>query len=456
VWWLLAGVGLVVGLGCGAGDAAPLPSALAAAEQRLAPRFASRGVAYPPRAVALLALKREARLELWADGGSGWTFVRSYLIRAASGSLGPKLREGDHQVPEGVYRIAALHPASAYHLSLEIDYPNAFDRARAAEDGRTRLGGSIMIHGGSASDGCLPLGDAGVEEVFALVERVGTDRVDVVVSPLDLRRYGPRLAAVGAGVRPSWVEGLYETIARALEPFGLPADDGPAAGRAAAPSTPRCRGYDVADCVRRCERGDRASCARAGLMYEGGRGVAADADRAWSLLRRACEGGDAFGCAELGRLYLADDGPRLNAARALELAEAACAGGDGHGCSDLAQLCTDGVVYAPPGACAAERVRGLREAAVARLRRGCAGWDAYDCTTLAAIYYPGDRPTSLRFAAGACDGGDAAGCWTAARVAEDAGDAAGAAASYARACERGWLAACERARGGVVHAVALP
>jgi murein L,D-transpeptidase YafK len=77
------------------------PSVLAEAEARLAARFAAREVAYPPRAVTLVALKSEARLELWADAAEGWRFVRSYLVRAASGRLGPKLREGDHQVPEG-------------------------------------------------------------------------------------------------------------------------------------------------------------------------------------------------------------------------------------------------------------------------------------------------------------------------------------------------------------------
>src|SRR5262245_18777864 len=103
--------------------------ALAVAERRMASSFARRGIAYPPQAATLIALKGEARLELWADAGAGWTFVRSYLVQSASGRLGPKLRQGDHQVPEGVYRIEALNPNSRYHLSMRLDYPNAFDRA---------------------------------------------------------------------------------------------------------------------------------------------------------------------------------------------------------------------------------------------------------------------------------------------------------------------------------------
>ena len=79
--------------------------------------------------------------------------------------LGPKLREGDRQVPEGVYTIANMNPNSISHLSLALSYPNDFDRARAAEDGRAdnTLGGSIMIHGGSGSIGCMAVGDEAAE-----------------------------------------------------------------------------------------------------------------------------------------------------------------------------------------------------------------------------------------------------------------------------------------------------
>jgi TPR repeat protein len=453
---LLARVALIVGLGAGTtGNADVLPGELLGAEHRLAARFASRELAYPPRGVALVALKSEARLELWADAGGGWRFVRSYLIRGSSGALGPKLRQGDHQVPEGVYRIAALNPDSGYHLSLRLDYPNAFDRARAAEDGRARLGGDIMIHGGAVSDGCLPVGDAAIEEIFALLDRVGAENVTVIVSPVDFRRVAPRRAQASAAERPVWLPELYASIATALEPFVLPADDPPAPRRRTREARARCKPYDETDCVERCKARDIASCARAGLLYEGGLGVAPDPARAWSFLRQACDGGDAFGCAELARLYLGDDGARRDAARAAELAETACAAGDGHGCSYLARLCTDRIIYpATRDACGAERVRRLREAAVAHLRADCRGWKAHDCSTLADIYYPGDRRTALRFAAGACDGGDAGGCYTLARLAEDAGDAGGAATLYARACERGYPPACERAGSAPPRAIA--
>ena len=94
-------------------------------------------------------------------------FVLADPILAASGVSGPK-REGDKQVPEGFYRIELLNPNSRYHLSLRVNYPNADDLERARQDGRalSTLGGDIMIHGGSASIGCLALGDPAVGEAL--------------------------------------------------------------------------------------------------------------------------------------------------------------------------------------------------------------------------------------------------------------------------------------------------
>jgi hypothetical protein len=407
---LLIGLAVVVGF-ASSSRAMALPSGVGRAEDALGARFASRGVDYPPREVALVALKREARLELWARAADRWTFIRSYLIRAASGRLGPKLREGDHQVPEGVYDIAALIPTSRYHLSLRLDNPNAFDRARAADDGRERLGGDIMIHGGAVSDGCLAVGDAEIEQIYALVERVGLESVHVVVSPFDLRRRDVSRAGVSPAPRLRWISALYDTIAAALVPFGLPPDDEPRMSRPTRRARAGCRAWNAGDCHRRCDAGDAASCGYAGMMYAVGHGGPRDPQRAWVLLERACGGGDLPGCAELARLYLEDDGPRRNAARAATLAEASCNGGNGHGCAILAGLCRDRLLYPErPDDCSVDRMRQLLRSALARLRTDCAGWGATDCTALATIYRPGDAAVALRFAGGACDGGDPRGC----------------------------------------------
>ena len=323
-----------------------LASILARAETRLAPYFAGSGIAYPPAAAALVALKEEGRLELWADAGDRWHFIRSYLIRRTSGHLGPKLREGDRQVPEGVYRISALNPNSRYHLSMRLDYPNDFDRARAAEEHRTDLGGDIMIHGNRVSIGCLPIGDVAIEELFALAAHVGAANLRVVVSPRDFRRADLAAATAQAADGPPWLGALYASIAAALAEFPLPPDAAPfVVAQRAALAKAQCREGDVTDCVRRCTTGDAASCTRAGLLYADTDQRQADAEQAWTFLRSACAAGDAAGCAELGRLLVADDGLRRDVKRAAALAGAACDAGDGDGCTDLAQLCAARLLY---------------------------------------------------------------------------------------------------------------
>ena len=185
------------------------------------PAFEAAGVAYPPGAVALVGLKQERRLEVYAGARGGeLRFVHAYPVLAASGVPGPKLRSGDLQVPEGVYRIALLNPNSRFHLSLRVDYPNAFDRRNAAADGRTDLGGDIMIHGNAVSIGCLAIGDAAIEEVFVLAADVGPERVSVVLSPLDLRT-SPLPAAL-AEAHP-WADELYAAIRGALAALPSPA-----------------------------------------------------------------------------------------------------------------------------------------------------------------------------------------------------------------------------------------
>jgi hypothetical protein len=152
-------------------------------------RCLAAGLAYPPARVRLLGLKEEKRLEIHAAAAAGpWRCLASYPVLAASGGPGPKLREGDNQVPEGLYGIALLNPNSRFHVSLRVDYPSAEDRAQAQLDGRDRLGGDIMIHGGRASIGCIAIGDPAIEEVFTLAARVGIARVDTVILPHDLRR----------------------------------------------------------------------------------------------------------------------------------------------------------------------------------------------------------------------------------------------------------------------------
>lgn len=185
------------------------------ARARLRPSFDKARVNYPPKRVALLIFKKERRVALWAKGTGEWRYVRDYPIHAASGHAGPKLREGDYQVPEGVYVIEHLNPNSTYHLSMKVGYPNAFDRQMAARDRRTRLGGDIFIHGKNLSIGCVAVGDTGIEELFTLVAETGRSNVQVIIAPNDLRTGG----AIIHRDAPLWVGQLYRTVAAALREF---------------------------------------------------------------------------------------------------------------------------------------------------------------------------------------------------------------------------------------------
>jgi len=188
------------------------------AGRKMRPYFAKAKVAYPPREVVLLALKEEKKLEVWARADGEFRFIRDYDIQAASGGAGPKLRQGDRQVPEGIYRIVSLNPNSHYHLSMKLNYPNEFDLFHAGQEGRYDPGSDIFIHGKAASIGCLAMGDETIEELFVLAAQVGKENVKVVIAPRDPRQLPLQPAEDGL---PAWTPELYGMIAsevRALSP----------------------------------------------------------------------------------------------------------------------------------------------------------------------------------------------------------------------------------------------
>lgn len=189
-----------------------------AAVARITPYFRKAGLNFPPREAVLLAMKKERRLDLWARNDGSFAFVRSYEIQGASGTGGPKLREGDKQVPEGVYRVVGLNPNSAFHLSLKLNYPNDFDRRQAERDGRSNPGSDIFIHGKAASIGCLAMGDRTIEELFVLAARIGGSNTRVVIAPHDPR--SRPLRAAGNGL-PAWTGGLYTEIAAEFRKYSL-------------------------------------------------------------------------------------------------------------------------------------------------------------------------------------------------------------------------------------------
>lgn len=133
-------------------------------------------------------LKTSRTLEVWArnQGEAAFRPLPGYPLAATSGTLGPKRYAGDGQVPEGFYHLDRFNPASAYHLSLGLDYPSPAD---VLATGLADPGGDIFIHGSNVTIGCLPLTDAGIEEVYLLAvaaRAAGQASIEVHIFPFPL------------------------------------------------------------------------------------------------------------------------------------------------------------------------------------------------------------------------------------------------------------------------------
>jgi murein L,D-transpeptidase YafK/tricorn protease-like protein len=142
--------------------------------------------------VFLRIFKGDLEVELWMKRGDRYDLFATYPICAWSGQLGPKVREGDLQAPEGFYTIGKgqLNPNSKYHRAFNLGYPNALDRAH------NRTGANLMVHGACASVGCIAITDAAIDELWLLVTAAldsGQERVPVHVFPF--RMTDERLAA---------------------------------------------------------------------------------------------------------------------------------------------------------------------------------------------------------------------------------------------------------------------
>ena len=185
---------------------------------KLEKTFKEVGLEYPPDRLTYLVFKDAGRFEVWGRSESGtWGQVSNYKILGASGGLGPKLKQGDKQVPEGVYALTVFNPNSRFHLSMGLNYPNMFDRTMARQDGRTSLGGDIFIHGSFVSIGCLAMGDTAIEELFLLTHDVGLARTRVVIVPHDFRK--GELPEKRFKVKPAWRKVLYDRLRAELSRY---------------------------------------------------------------------------------------------------------------------------------------------------------------------------------------------------------------------------------------------
>lgn len=199
------------------GPADRVAAARARIGQTVREKVVAAGVPWPPRELYLRATKHDAEggrgaVEVWGGDGLGpLRLVVRHPLCALSGAPGPKRREGDLQIPEGYYRVAAMNPRSSFHLSLRVDYPNASDRIRNRRvDATAPLGGDIMVHGSCVTIGCLPIEDGPIEEVYLLVGEVFPDRtvpIHIFPRPLDAAGLEALLATSPADeVRALWTE----------------------------------------------------------------------------------------------------------------------------------------------------------------------------------------------------------------------------------------------------------
>src|SRR6478735_3548418 len=115
--------------------------------------------------ILIRSYKKEAEMEVWKRSANGrYALLKTYPICRWSGQLGPKVREGDRQAPEGFYTVtpAQMNPNSAYYLSFDTGFPNAYDRSLG------RTGGALMVHGSCSSRGCFAMTDESIAEIYAI------------------------------------------------------------------------------------------------------------------------------------------------------------------------------------------------------------------------------------------------------------------------------------------------
>ncbi len=185
-------------------------------KQKLFRHLADSNFIRYPKKLTLIGLKYEQQLEVWGEDKGEQHLIATYPFTAFSGILGPKCKEGDRQIPEGIYGISYLNPNSKFHLSMRIDYPNTFDKKMAKREGRTNLGGDIMIHGSNRTVGCIPIGDENIEQLYFLAEKVGIQNIKVILAPVDFRKMNVNITKAN---KHPWLRELYNKIKQEMKPF---------------------------------------------------------------------------------------------------------------------------------------------------------------------------------------------------------------------------------------------
>jgi len=141
-------------------------AAISRVQPKLERELAEKGLKFGAP-VYVRIFKKERALEVWVRDGDDFRLFKTYRICTYGyGTLGPKIKQGDGQAPEGFYYVSPdrLNPASNFHLSFDLGYPNAYDRALK------RTGRALMVHGSCVSIGCYAMTDDKIEEIYALAD----------------------------------------------------------------------------------------------------------------------------------------------------------------------------------------------------------------------------------------------------------------------------------------------
>lgn len=137
--------------------------AIALVESAIRNELKQKGLQYGSP-IFIRIFKQSAELELWVKQGRQYELFKIYEICTFSGELGPKTKQGDYQAPEGFYFVkpTGLNPWSAYHLSFNLGYPNAYERTQGYS------GSALMVHGKCVSIGCYAMTDSNINEIYTL------------------------------------------------------------------------------------------------------------------------------------------------------------------------------------------------------------------------------------------------------------------------------------------------
>lgn len=129
--------------------------------------FSDRELSMDRFQLFIRAFKKEQVLEVWIKERNKEQFVllHTYDFCSTSGTLGPKRKEGDYQIPEGIYQINHFNPLSNFHLSLGINYPNESDKILGD---KAHPGSAIYIHGNCVTIGCIPITDDKIKELYII------------------------------------------------------------------------------------------------------------------------------------------------------------------------------------------------------------------------------------------------------------------------------------------------